>query len=210
MIALVIILVIIALLAVLFSIHIKAELSFSTAGDNSIELRYWFLKFKILPVEKKEKDDKRPEETADKPTEKKKPDIKKLFTLIKTIYRDLKDGLVKILGYVIAHAVTIYELNISAEFGLDDPAKTGMAFGAANAAVYNVIALIDKHTKLQNRSVSLIPDFENEGMRGGVYAVIGTNIWHILALGGIFAKTGLKILYKLWKMRRSADAATGS
>ena len=85
-----------------------------------------------------------------------------------------------------------------------------MAFGAANAAVYNVIALIDKHTRLQKRSVSLIPDFENEGMRGGVYAVIGTNIWHILALGGIFAKTGLKILYKLWKMRRSAAAATSS
>ena len=71
MIALVIILVIIALLAVLFSIHIKAELSFSTAGDNSMELRYWFLKFKILPAEKKKKDDKKPEETADKPTEKK-------------------------------------------------------------------------------------------------------------------------------------------
>ena len=201
--------IVIALLMILFSVHIKAKLCFAVGGDNTIELQYGFLKFRILPKEAGEEIVEEVEEEAgEKP--KKKKDIKKLLRLIKAIYKDLKNGLFRILGYIIKRAVTIHELNISADFGFDDPMKTGMATGAANAAVYNVIGLLERHMKLKNWSVSLTPDFNEEKMKAGVYAVLGTNVWHIFALGGILTTTAVKILYKAWRLRKNEQSGKGN
>ena len=197
-------LIIIALLMILFSIHIKVRLCFSVDGDNTIELRYGFLKFRILPKKAgKEIVEEVEEEAGEKPEKpKKKQDVKKLLRILKAVYKDLKNGLFKILGYIIKRAVTIHELNISADYGFDDPMKTGMATGAANAAVYNIIGLLNKNMKLKKWSVSLNPDFNEEKMKAGVYAVLGTNVLHILALGGILTSTAVKILYKVWRLRK--------
>ena len=198
-------LIIIALIMILFSVHIKAKLCFSVGGDNTIELQYGFLKFSIFPKKAgREIVEEAEEEAGEKPEKpKKQKDIKKLLRLLKAIYKDLKNGLFKILGYIIKRAVTIHELNISADYGFDDPMKTGMATGAANAAVYNIIGLLHRHMKLENWSVSINPDFNEEKLKAGVYCVLGTNVWHILALGGIFIGIAVKILYKAWRLRKN-------
>ena len=204
-------LIIIALFAILFSIHFKVRLCFAIGGDNTIELKYGFLKFRILPKKAGKEIVKEVEEEAGEEPEKpekpkKKQDIKKLLRLIKAVYKDLKDGLFKILGYIIKRAVTIHELNISADYGFDDPMKTGMITGMANAAVYNIIGLLQRHMKLKKWSVSLNPDFNEEKLKAGIYAVLGTNVWHILALGGIFIATAVKILYKAWRLNRNEQS----
>ena len=195
--------IIIALIVILFSVHIKAEMCFSIGGDNTIDLRYGFLKFRISPKKAGKEIVKEVEEEAgEKPEkQKKKQDVKKLMRILKAVYTDLKDGLFKILGYIIKHAVTIHELNITADYGFSDPMKTGVATGTANAVVYNIIGLLERHMKLKKWSVSLNPDFEEEKMKAGVYAVLGTNVWHVLALGTILITFAVKILYKVWRLR---------
>ena len=201
-------LIIVALIMILFSVHIKAKLCFAVGGDNSIKLQYGFLKFSILPKKAgKEIVKEAEEEAGEKPEKpKKKRDIKKLFRLIKAVYKDLKNGLFRILGYTIKHAVTIHELNISADYGFDDPMKTGMLTGAANAVVYNIIGMLQRHMKLKKWSVSINPDFNEEKLKAGIYCVVGTNMWHIFALGGIFTGTAVKILYKAWRLRKNEQS----
>ena len=201
-------LIIIALVVILFSVHIKAKLCFSIGGDNTIDLQYGFLKFRISPKKAGKEIVKGAEEEAGEKPEKpkKKQDVKKLVRLGKAVYTDLKDGLFKVLGYIIKRAVTIHELNITADYGFDDPMKTGVATGAANAAVYNIIGLLERHMKLKKWSVSLNPDFEEKKMKAGMYCVLGTNVWHILALGGILITFAVKILYKVWRVNRNEQS----
>ncbi len=194
-----------ALLIVLFSLHIKVNMSFTADGDNKIELRYGFLKFRILP--KKARDEVRTEKTEDKRKEEKKRDNGRMLKLLKAVHAALKDGLFKIAGYILTKAVTVSELNISADFGLDDPAETGIAAGAAYAAVYNMIGLMDRHMKLKERTVSITPDFDEEKFLAGAYASLYTNIWHIFVIGGMFIKTAVKILYKAWRLRKNEQSS---
>ena len=201
-------LIIVALIMILFSIHVKAVLCFSIGGDNTIDLKYGFLKFRISPKKAGEEIVKEAEkEAGEKPEKpKKKQDVKKLMRMAKAVFIDIKNGLFRILGYIIKRAVTIHELNISADFGFDDPMKTGMATGVSNAAVYNIIGLLERHMKLKKWSVSINPDFNEEKMKAGVYCVLGTNVWHVLALGGILITIAVKILYKVWRVSRNEQS----
>ena len=202
-----------ALFIVLFSVRISVDISFSadkgSSSEYAAELRYWFLRFKILPKEKAavKAEDKK---TGGEEKPKKKRSVQSPLRLLKEVYPDLKDGLFKILGYILTKAVTINELNISADFGFDDPSKTGMTTGAAYAAVYNIIGLLDKHMKLRKRTVSIDPDFDEEKMKIGVFASLYTNMWHILAIGGIFIKTAVKILFKSWRLGKIEQSGNGN
>lgn len=198
-------LIVIALIVILFSIHIKAKLCFSIGGDNTIDLQYAFLKFRISPKEAgKEIEEEAEEEAGEEP--KKKRDGKKQLRLIKAVFIDIKNGVFRILGYIIKRAVTIQELNITADYGFGDPMETGMATGAANAVVYNIIGLLNRHMKLKKWSVSLNPDFNEEKMKAGVYSVLSTNVWHVLALGGILITILVKILYKVWRVNKNEQS----
>lgn len=193
-------LIIAGFIGILFEIHIKVKLSFGTGSDNSIYVQYMFIKYKVLPKTiKEEAETLAEEEEGEKP--KKKPDRDEVLTLVKAAYKDIKDGVFSLVGYVIKHAVTICELNISADYGFSDPMTTGIVTGLLNGAVYNIIGMLDRNARLQSRSINLIPDFENKKMKVGVYCVLATNIWHLLAIGAIAAKTVIKVLIIAWRNR---------
>lgn len=193
--------IILAFVALLFYIHIRIRLCFSLGGDdNSITVSYLFLKFKIRPREAEKEAKTLAEDEADD-NKKSMPDSKKLLRLIKAAYKDIKDGISSLLGYIIKHAITIYELNISAEYGFENPMHTGIVTGTANAVVYNIIGMLERNMKLKSSSVSLTPDFENQKLKAGVYCELGTNIWHILALGAIIIKTAVKIIIVKWRIK---------
>ncbi len=186
-------LIIIALLGLLILLPITAVIAFAAKSDeNEITIRYLFFKLKIFPAgEKKEK-----KETGEK-EEKPKKDKKGVVNQVWVSRSELKWGLEKLLVYIMKHAIIVKELNISARFGFDNPMTTGLAAGAANGLVYNIIGLLDRHARLKKWSVNLEPDFNEPCMEAGVYCRLHTRIAHIFPLAVIFLRAYLKIKNKM-------------
>lgn len=197
-----IVLIILAVIGFLLLIPIKVIISFAVDDDNNeILVRYMFLKFRIYPGKEKKSGKKTQEEKSEK--QKKTPDIKKYLHTTWDSREDIKKGISDILYYMIHHAVTVNELNISACFGFDDAMKTGIAAGWINAAVYNFIGLLDRFSRIRKWNVSLKPDFNSKCIKAGIYCVISTNTAHIFALGGIMLKMFLKFLRNIKKYEKT-------
>lgn len=184
--------IIIAIIGLIILLPITAVISFSVNSDeNEITIRYLFLKLKILPAgEKKDKPKK------DKKEEKPKKDSKGFVSSVWVSRSEIKWGVSKLLYYVIHNAIIVKELNISAQFGFDNPMNTGLASGALNAVVYNIIGLLDRHARLKKWSVDLKPDFDNICMLAGVYCKLRTRIAHVFPLIVILLRTFIKIKIK--------------
>lgn len=184
--------IIIAIIGLVILLPITAVISFSVNSDeNEITIRYLFLKLKILPAgEKKDKPKK------DKKEEKPKKDSKGIVGSVWVSRSEIKWGVSKLLYYVIHNAIIVKELNISAQFGFDNPMNTGLASGALNAVVYNIIGLLDRHARLKKWSVDLKPDFDNTCMMAGVYCKLRTRIAHVFPLAVILLRTFIKIKIK--------------
>jgi hypothetical protein len=168
--------------------------------DNKITLRYAFLKLQLYPTEKKEKKE-------DKPKAEKKKERKNIFEIIGILWdlkEEIKKGISKILYYIIRHAMTVNELNISAELGMDDAMKTAMIIGWSNAIVYNAIGLLDRFSKLKKWNVSIQPNFEKKIANVGIYCIISTNIAHVIVLGIIVLKVYLNISKRMKNHRKGA------
>lgn len=184
--------IIIAIIGLVILLPITAVISFSVNSDeNEITISYLFLKLKILPAgEKKDKPKK------DKEQEKPKKDSKGIVSSVWVSRSEIKWGVSKLLYYVIHNAIIVKELNISAQFGFDNPMNTGLASGALNAVVYNIIGLLDRHARLKKWSVDLKPDFDNTCMLAGVYCKLRTRIAHVFPLAVILLRTFIKIKIK--------------
>lgn len=197
--ALIIVLIVLAVFAFLFAMPISAVLDFHFNADEKggdISVRYLFLNLKVFPKEKKiEEEAEKTEKDVKKKEKKKKKSDKKTdyIKLAKAVYEPGIDGVKRLLRYVSRHAVTFRELNVSADLGLQDPAATGMAIGAANAAAYGMLNFMDNHMRLKSSNVSLVPNFSEKRIAAGAHCVISTNIFHVLALAGIVIRTFIKI-----------------
>ena len=197
---------ILALVIALFSIHINVKLSFSyneTGNEGEIEIRYLFLKFKVFPkkeetAEKEIEEVEKKEETKDR----KKHDLIKYFKIFAEVFDDLKKGVFSLLNYIIHHLITLKKLNISAIYGTGDAMYTGIMTGLVNGFVYNIVGLLSRNVKLKDYNINLKENFSEKELSAGVFCVLNTNVWHILALGAIVLKTAIKVLFKVWRMRR--------
>lgn len=196
-----IVLIILAVIGFLLLIPIKAIISFAVDDSNEISVRYMFLKFRIYPGKKKKNGKKTREEKSEK--QKKTSDIKKYLHTAWDSREDIKKGISDILYYMIHHAVTVNELNISACFGFDDAMKTGIAAGWINASIYNFIVLLDRFSRIRKWNVSINPDFNSKCIKAGIYCVISTNTVHIFVLGGIVLKMLLKFLRDIKKYEKN-------
>lgn len=184
--------IIIAIIGLIILLPITAVISFSVNSDeNEITIRYLFLKLKILPAGEK-KDKPKPKEDEEKP----KKDNKGIVSTVWVSRSEIKWGVSKLLYYVIHNAIIVKELNISAQFGFDNPMNTGLASGALNAVVYNIVGLLDRHARLKKWSVDLKPDFDNTCMMAGVYCRLQTRIAHVFPLVMILLRTFIKIKIK--------------
>lgn len=184
---------VIALLGLLLILPVSAVIAFAAkSGENEITVRYLFFKFKIFPT-----DEKKDEKDSGGKEEQQKKDKKGAVNQIWVARSELKQGLEKLLVYIMKHAVIVKELNISARFGFDNPMTTGLATGAANGLVYNVIGLLDRRARLKKWSVSLEPDFDEPCMDAGVYCRLHTRIAHIFPLAVIFLRAYLNVKNKM-------------
>lgn len=185
--------IIIAIIGLIIILPITAVISFSVNSDeNEITIRYLFFKLKILPAGEKKDKPKEDKEEEEKP----KKDSKGIVSSVWISRSEIKWGVSKLLYYVIHNAIIVKELNISARFGFDNPMNTGLASGALNAVVYNIIGLLDRHARLKKWSVDLKPDFDETCIMAGVYCKLRTRIAHIFPLAAILLITFIKIKIK--------------
>ncbi|MCI8404118.1 MAG: DUF2953 domain-containing protein [Clostridia bacterium] len=183
--------IIISLTAVIMLIlFIPADCIIEFACNNessrgAVVIKYLFMKFTIFPTEKKlekaagevEKDAEREEPSEDK------KDVWGLIKFGKTVYSELKKDILRIIKHFFRYTICVKELNISSHFGTGDPMYTGIVAGAANAAVYNAVSVIDRHMTLDKWKVSMMPDFDNACFEAGVYLKIRTRVASVLWLG---------------------------
>lgn len=200
--ALYIILAVVAVIMLLLLIPADCILEFSynnKENNGSIIIKYAFLKFRIFPNDKVEKEVETEEETTEKEEEEKeKSDTLGIITLIKEVYKQLKKDILNLLDYIICHAIKIKELNISSKFGTGNPMYTGIATGTVNAGVYNIVGWIDRRMKLEKWNVSLDADFNNACLDMGVYCKLRTSCLYVLTIG---LKT-VKVVLKIQKINR--------
>lgn len=188
--ALYIALIILAVIMIIILIPADCVIDFSynnEKNNGNVVIKYLFLKFRILPPEKKK------EEVSEEKKPKDKKDIIGQLEFGKAVYGELKQDILKIINHFFNRTIRIKELNISSRFGTGDPMYTGIAAGAANAAVYNAVAFIDRHMTLDEWNVSLDADFDNACIAAGIYIKIRTRILYALRLGMMAAVLLLKI-----------------
>lgn len=186
--ALYIVLIILAVIMLLFALPIDCVINVSyndTENMGEIIVKYLFLKFKIFPSEKEAEE---AAEDAEQEVEKEEPEKDKkdpagVVKFGKTVYTEFKDDILDILNFFFRKTIRVKELNISSVFGTGDPMYTGIALGAANAAVYNAIGVIDRNMKLDKWHVVINGDFDKACIAAGVYMKIRTNCLYIIKLG---------------------------
>lgn len=190
--ALCIILLVLALILLLLIAKIRIRIMMSTGDDNEIILKYLFFKVKLLP-KTFTKDIGEEASKKNKGKKTKRTDKNKHLRNLIDRKDDAKDGIFSLVRYIIDHALTVEELNISASFGLFDAMQTGILTGALNAFVYNIIGILDRNTKLKKWDVNLTPDFDNAVFKGGIYCVLRTTPMHLLAFSTILLRAIFKI-----------------
>lgn len=196
--------IIIAVFALLFVLSfIKLNVHFSLAFEDKIEgleltVQYLFIKRTILPSalkEPEEDDMQSKDETEPKEEKKKTLTVKMIYYL----FRELRDDIFRLLEFILLHTVRIDKFTLETRIGTQDPMITGMATGAANGFIYNILALLDRHKLLKRFSVSIDPDWNNRVIKGGLYVKVYTTIFNVLRLA--FIALGI-LLRALWLMRR--------
>ncbi len=195
MIVLYIVLIILALLITVSLIPARFVFLINSDGT-TIDLGYAFFKSRLYPTQKPKNRDTENKET--KETENKQQS-KKQFVILKDLFDEIIKTSKQILHYIFAHAITIEELTISATVGTSDPADTGMVCGSAYAAIFQVLGFMKQNMKLKKHSVDIIPDFDNCVVKGGLHAILHTNLAHVLIIS--FMLLPLIIKYKLLSRR---------
>ena len=179
------------LLLLLIISLIPADAVFTFAYEDKVNgleffIKYLFIKIKVLPPKpKKEKvgpdENKKKDknESKQKKTVKSKAaSVKKLYRLIKALSADIQ----KLITQLISKTFRIKSFILETRIGTEDPMYTGLAVGAANGFIYNLLGMIDRNMKLDKFSVTITPEWENQIFEGGVYVKIRTSIFNILRL----------------------------
>lgn len=193
MIALIVVSIFIIIIAVLLLtpmyIDIKFVYSEKTATPRII-IRYMNLKIPLVPRDKKADKGKPKKKAADSDEKKLSADTLKGYA---GDFDKVKDDVFEVLNILFKKAVHINELSIYSVFGFDDPMFTGIATGAVNAFVYNMLGLISKATNLYNYNITLKPDFDKPQLMIRIQSIIKIKNVHIIV---IVIKL-LKIFYKI-------------
>lgn len=193
MIALIIILSIIALFAVLISIPLYFEVRYIYDGKSNqtrVVFKYLFFKTVLLPKKSTRKKERKSDKTDNKD--------KKSFS-----YDDFKafhsgitanwDSICDILRILFKKSLHTKELSLYMDFGFDDPMMTGIATGMANAAVYNLLAVIERCSNLHERTISLNPDFDKPVFYINAHCIIKIKSVHII----VIAVKILRLFFKI-------------
>lgn len=192
MIALIIILSIIIVLAVLISIPLYFEIRYiydDKAEKAQVLLKYLCFKVTLLPKNEKEKASKSKDIEEKSQKQFSYEDFKRYHDGIKLYWDDICD----ILYILFKKSVYTKKLSLYAYFGFDDPMLTGIATGAANALVYNLLSVIERCSNLCNKEIHLNPDFDKPVFYINTHCIIKIKSVHII----VMAVKILRLFFKI-------------
>ncbi|MBR0469764.1 MAG: DUF2953 domain-containing protein [Clostridia bacterium] len=197
--ALYIILIIVAVIALIIFIPIDISFAISYIEKNTdikLTVSYFPIKLKILPAKKKEEkpEDDKKEKKPKKEKEKEKQPLSKTIEFAKAVLEETLDDILGLIRHFFAKTLRVRQFLISAKIGTGDPMYTGIAYGAANAFIYELLGFIDHHTKLDKWNVQLDTDFDSFVIDADASVIVRTRIAYILKLGFMAALILIKIL----------------
>ena len=161
--ALIIILSIIAFFALLLFIPLRVGIK--AQSELNITLSYLFLRFRLYPQKQKKKE-KPPQKSAAGNGEKKPGYIQKLFKEKGTAgaIRELTDILKTVLKqfFKLLKHLKFNRLFLTVHVADGDAAKAAIEYGAVNAAVFPLLALVDTAAGIKRKKVDIYCEFEGE------------------------------------------------
>ncbi|MBQ6530700.1 MAG: DUF2953 domain-containing protein, partial [Clostridia bacterium] len=126
--------------------------------------------------------------------EKEKQPLSKTIEFAKAVLEETLDDILGLIRHFFAKTLRVRQFLISAKIGTGDPMYTGIAYGAANAFIYELLGFIDHHTKLDKWNVQLDTDFDSFVIDADASVIVRTRIAYILKLGFMAALILIKIL----------------
>jgi len=180
------VLILIALLRLGVSVRYDEDGLFVSAFVGPVRIQI-FPRSKTEKKKKKDKKEKKPSKAEKEPEEKKKGGgVKKLVDIISAVSEPLRR---------LRRRLLVNELTLRYEAAGDDPAKTAMSYGYANAAASVIIPALERVFRIKNRSVSTRIDFEAE--KPAVFAKLRLSlaVWELVYIAaGLDIKKLKKIL----------------
>ncbi|HOJ47311.1 MAG TPA: DUF2953 domain-containing protein [Bacillota bacterium] len=190
-------------LLILFLLFLIAKLTFSVSyvNDLQVKLKVLFLTFTLYPLEpeevkkkeKKQKKPKKPGHIRQKPPTA-KPPLKETLLLVKDIVAELieKSG----------RYLKLEEYRVKVLVATDDPAKTGILYGAVSGILGSISVMIDRlkrRTHQKNRIYTEVKaDFLAEEPEIYIRIALSMRVWQMFSLG-ITASKGLLQYFSLKK-----------
>ena len=206
--ALIVIAVIIAVFAVLFSIPISCVFYFRYNNEIEHELSLKYGVIKIGIPEKRQKPKKKAPEQADKKKDKKNKktvSTKDIIAFGRDNIKAVKETIYAVLGYMFKKAVKINKLKIKLVFGVDDAMETALIFGAVSAFIFNVVGVIDRKMQLKKHIIEIKPAFENPHIFAETEIILSTSIGRIIMIAIIALWHGVPLLIKFRKINKGSD-----
>ncbi len=142
----------------------------------SLKLKWLFLKFKILPTEKKEKEPKTPKkekkaetktEEEQKPEEKKKLNLETVLSILELV-KEALSSLKNPLGWFLRR-IDYRDLWLHILVCRSDAHQTALHYGQCQAVVHGAFAVLRNTVDIQIRDIQIKADFvgEEEKIEGG-------------------------------------------
>ena len=182
MIAVGIIAAVLIVLLIISLIPIDAVLTVSYSdGFEGAELfvKFLFIKIPVFPKSRTEETEQPGEKTTEeKPEKDMTKSVKKIYHLLTELGGDIS----KIVSMLVSRTIGIKNFAVEARIGTEDAMVTGLAVGAANGFIYNMLGFMDNSMKLKQFSVSIEPDWNNRLIDAGAYIKLYTNIFNIMRL----------------------------
>ncbi len=183
---------VVALITLLLVLPIGLYVNYD--GNTTVTLRYLFLRIKLFPRAKKKPKAAKKAATKQGDTKKKKGtegkqsgrELLDYIEWVPTLLRSLGRGG----GYILKRTV-IAGIVVRIRIARDDAAKTAIAYGQANAALYTALSLLSTAARLRPpKEISITPDFL--GQEDSAYAQVAFRVRpSTVVFGGILFLIGI-------------------
>ncbi|MCH5211978.1 MAG: DUF2953 domain-containing protein [Oscillospiraceae bacterium] len=212
--ALIVIAIIIAVFAILFSIPISCRFYFRYHNEieQDFSLKYGFIRIggpkKDRQPDKKEtvqkdKTDKKEKNKEDKKENKKAVSPKDIIAFVRENISAIKETIYAVLGYMFKRMVKINKLRIKLVLGVDDAMETALIFGAASAFIFNVIGVMDRKMRLKKHITEIKPAFDDPHIFAETEIKLSTSIGRIIMLAIIALRHSVPLLIKFMKINKA-------
>ena len=161
--------IIISILILLALLRFGIVVEYSDAGF-ALWVKAGFIKLRLKEKDKKEKK-KKAKKKEKKPVKRGPGNLSEFLDMLKAV----KNALGRLRRKLLIKQLTLYYTSAS-----DDPAKTAIQFGAANAVFGAIMPVMERYFKIKRRDLRTAADFDAK--ENGIYAkiIISIALWEAL------------------------------